>query len=63
MIGTESVSRPEVIKKLWEYIRANGLQDAKDKRILVADAKLLPIFGKPQINMFELAGVVGAHLG
>ena len=63
VIGTESVSRPEVIKKLWEYIKAHGLQDAKDKRILVADAKLLPIFGKPQINMFELAGVVGAHLG
>ena len=43
-------------------IKANGLQDAKDKRSINADAKLLPVFGKPQVTMFELAGVVGKHL-
>ena len=52
----------EYIKKLWDYIKANGLQDAKDKRAINADAKLKPVFGKEQISMFELAGIVGKHL-
>ena len=62
VIGAEPVARTEVIKKLWDYIKANGLQDTKDKRSINADAKLLPVFGKPQVTMFELAGVVGKHL-
>ncbi len=62
VIGTESVARPQVIKKLWDYIKANNLQDAANKRAINADAKLLPIFGKPQITMFELTGLVGKHL-
>jgi len=52
-----------VIKKLWEYIKANNLQDPADKRKINADAKLLPVFGQAQVGMFELAGVVGKHLG
>jgi DNA topoisomerase III len=62
VIGTEPVARTEVIKKLWDYIKANGLQDATNKRAINADAKLLPVFGKPQVTMFELAGIVGKHL-
>ena len=62
VIGAEAVARPQVIKKLWDYIKANGLQDAANKRAINADAKLLPVFGKPQITMFELAGIVGKHL-
>jgi len=62
VIGNDPVARTEVTKKLWDYIKANGLQDAKDKRSINADAKLLPVFGKPQITMFELAGIVGKHL-
>ncbi len=62
VIGGDPVARTEVIKKLWDYIKANGLQDAKDKRSINADARLLPVFGKPQVTMFELAGVVGKHL-
>jgi DNA topoisomerase-3 len=62
VIGGEPVPRTEVIKKLWDYIKANGLQDATNKRAINADALLLPIFGKPQVSMFELAGVVGKHL-
>jgi DNA topoisomerase-3 len=62
VIGSEPVARPQVVKKLWDYIKANGLQDAKDKRSINADAKLLPVFGKPQVTMFELAGIVGKHL-
>jgi len=62
VIGAEPVARTEVIKKLWDYIKANGLQDATNRRAINADAKLLPVFGKPQVTMFELAGVVGRHL-
>ncbi len=62
VIGAEPVSRPQVIKKLWDYIKANGLQDAANKRNVNADAKLLPVFGKAQVTMFELAGIVGKHL-
>jgi DNA topoisomerase-3 len=63
VIGNEAVARPAVIKKLWDYIKANGLQDATNKRAINADAKLLAVFGKPQVTMFELAGIVGRHLG
>ena len=63
VIGSEPVARAQVIKKLWDYIKANGLQDAANKRAINADAKLLAVFGKPQVTMFELAGIVGKHLG
>jgi DNA topoisomerase-3 len=62
VIGSEPVARTQVIKKLWDYIKEHGLQDAKDKRSINADAKLLPVFGKPQVTMFELAGIAGKHL-
>jgi DNA topoisomerase III len=62
VIGAAAVARTEVIKKLWDYIKVNGLQDAANKRAINADAKLLPVFGKPQVTMFELAGIVGKHL-
>ena len=62
MIGGDPIARPAVVKALWDYIKANGLQDSKDKRSINADAKLLPVFGKPQVTMFELAGIVGKHL-
>ena len=62
VIGTEAVARTEVIKKLWDYIKANGMQDATNKRAINADAKLKEVFGKDQVTMFELAGIVGKHL-
>jgi DNA topoisomerase-3 len=62
VIGSEAVARTQVIKKLWDYIKEHGLQDAKDKRSINADAKLLAVFGKPQVTMFELAGIAGKHL-
>ncbi|MEJ8858393.1 DNA topoisomerase III [Variovorax robiniae] len=62
VIGAEPVARTEVIKKLWDYIKANGLQDATNKRAINADSKLKPVFGKDQVTMFELAGIVGKHL-
>ncbi len=62
VIGDSLVARTEVVKKLWDYIKAEGLQDAANKRAINADAKLLPVFGKPQITMFEMAGLIGKHL-
>ena len=62
LIGSELVARTQVIKKLWDYIKAEKLQDSANKRNINADAKLLPVFGKPQVTMFELAGIVGKHL-
>jgi DNA topoisomerase-3 len=62
VIGQEPVARTQVIKKLWDYIKAENLQDATNKRAINADAKLLAVFGKPQVTMFELAGIVGKHL-
>jgi len=62
VIGAEPVARTQVIKKLWDYIKAQGLQDAQNKRAINADAKLKPVFGKDQVTMFELAGIVGKHL-
>jgi DNA topoisomerase-3 len=62
VIGPEAIARPQVIKKLWDYIKVNQLQDAANKRAINADAKLLAVFGKPQVTMFELAGIVGKHL-
>jgi DNA topoisomerase-3 len=62
VIGDSKVARTEVIKKLWDYIKANNLQDATNKRAINADAKLKAVFGKDQVTMFELAGIVGKHL-
>ena len=62
VIGTGLVARTEVVKKMWDYIKANGLQDAINKRAINADAKLQKVFGRPQVTMFELAGLIGKHL-
>lgn len=63
VIGTDPVARPEAVKKMWEYIKAHNLQDPKDKRTIVADDKLRAVFGKDSAGMFELAGILGQHLG
>jgi DNA topoisomerase-3 len=62
VIGDAPVARTEVIKKIWDYIKAQGLQDPQDKRSVLADAKLQPVFGKDKVTMFEITGLVGKHL-
>ncbi len=62
VIGDGLYGRGEVTKKLWDYIKAQNLQDAKDKRTIIADAKLEPVFGKASVTMFEIAGLIGKHL-
>src|SRR4026209_3027071 len=63
VIGEKPVPRTEVTKKLWAYIKKNGLQDPKNRRMIRADAALKPVFGgKAQVNMFEMTKLVGKHL-
>lgn len=62
VVGSNPIPRTEIVKKLWDYIKANNLQDPKNKRNINADAKLKPIFGKDQVTMFELAGLIGKHV-
>jgi chromatin remodeling complex protein RSC6 len=62
IIGAEAIPRTEVTKKIWEYIKANNLQDSANKRNINADAKLNPIFGKDQVTMFEMTKLLSPHL-
>jgi upstream activation factor subunit UAF30 len=62
VIGTKPLPRTEIVKKIWDYIRKNNLQDKKNRRMINADTKLKPLFGKDQISMFELAKVVNKHV-
>lgn len=63
VIGSKAVPRTEVVKKLWVYIKANKLQDAKNKRMVNSDAKLKPVFGgKGQVSMFDIAKHLSKHL-
>ena len=63
VVGNKAMPRTEVVKKLWVYIKANKLQDAKNRRMINADAKLKPIFsGKGQVSMFEMGKHLSKHL-
>jgi chromatin remodeling complex protein RSC6 len=63
IVGDKPLSRPEVTKKVWAYIKKNGLQDATNRRNINADAKLGAIFGgKKQVSMFELTKLVSNQL-
>jgi len=62
VVGSKPMPRTEVVKKIWDYIKKNNLQDSKNRRMINADGKLKPIFGKDQISMFELAKIVNKHV-
>ena len=63
VVGTKALPRTEVTKKLWAYIKKNGLQDKKNKRMINADAELKAVFGgKSSVNMFEMTKLVSKHL-
>ena len=63
VVGSGPMPRSEVVKKLWDYIRKNGLQDPKNKRNINADPKLKAVFqGKSVVNMFEMTKLVSKHL-
>lgn len=62
VIGKGPMTRAEVTSKIWVYIKANDLQDSKDKRQINPDAKLSPVIGKDQISMFKMTAAVSKHL-
>jgi chromatin remodeling complex protein RSC6 len=63
VIGAKPMPRTEVTKKLWAYIKKNGLQDAKNRRMINADDKLKAVFGgKTSVSMFDMTKLVGKHL-
>jgi chromatin remodeling complex protein RSC6 len=63
VIGSKPMPRSEVTKKVWDYIKKNGLQDATNRRMINADEHLKKIFnGKKQVSMFEMTALVNKHL-
>ena len=63
VVGADPLPRPQVVKRLWDYIKAEGLQDRQDKRMINADDKLRAIFdGKSQVSMFEMTKHVAKHI-
>ena len=62
VVGSKPIPRTEVTKKLWAYIKKNGLQDKKNKRMINADDKLKAVFKKGTVNMFEMTKLVSKHL-
>ncbi|MDP2357278.1 MAG: SWIB/MDM2 domain-containing protein [Beijerinckiaceae bacterium] len=62
IVGADPLPRTQVTKKVWDYIKANNLQDEKDRRSINADEKLEKIFGKKQVTMFEMTKLVNQHL-
>ena len=63
VVGDKPLPRTELTKKLWDYIRKAGLQDAKNKTLINADENLKAVFnGKKQVSMFEMTKLVSGHL-
>ena len=62
VIGNKPMPRTEIVKKIWDYIKKNNLQDKKNRRMINADGKLKPLFAKDQISMFDLAKIVSKNV-
>lgn len=63
IVGSKPLPRTELTKKLWAYIKKNGLQDTKNKRMINADAALKVVFGgKAQVSMFDMTKLVSKHV-
>jgi chromatin remodeling complex protein RSC6 len=62
VIGKDDLPRSEAVKKMWDYIKKNNLQDEKDKRQINADDKLQKVFGKKSVSMFEMNKHMSNHL-
>jgi chromatin remodeling complex protein RSC6 len=62
VVGNSAMPRKEVTNKLWEYIKRNGLQDSKERRMINADDKMRAVLGKGRVSMFEMTKLVNKHL-
>jgi len=63
VVGSKPLPRTELTKKLWDYIKKNGLQDKKDRKMINADSALKTVFGgKAKVSMFEMTKLVSGHV-
>jgi upstream activation factor subunit UAF30 len=62
VVGSQPLARPEVVSKVWAYIKKNDLQNPQNKREIMADDKLEKVFGKKKVTMFEMNKHLAAHL-
>lgn len=62
VVGSEPLPRTEVTKKVWAHIKRHKLQNPDNKREIIADEKLQPVFGKKKLNMFEMTKAINKHL-
>ena len=63
VVGSKPLARTEAVKKIWQHIKANKLQDSKNRRMINNDAKLKPVFaGKAQVSMFDVAKALSKHM-
>ena len=62
VVGSQPLSRPDAVSKVWEYIKKNNLQNPENKREIVADGKLKAVFGKDRVTMFEMNKHLFQHL-
>ncbi|WP_027892547.1 SWIB/MDM2 domain-containing protein [Calidithermus chliarophilus] len=62
IVGKEPLTRAELTKRIWDYIKSNDLQDTEDRRQILADDRLRPIFGKDRVSMFEMTKLVNMHV-
>ena len=62
IVGAKTLTRPEIVKKLWAYIKSNKCQDALKKRIINPDAKLSKVIGSKPVDMMKLAGLLSKHI-
>lgn len=62
LVGADKLSRPQVVKKLWEHIKANDLQEPQDKRQIRCDERMQAVFKQNSVNMFQMNKLIGSHL-
>lgn len=62
IVKSKKLTRPQIVKKLWVYIKAHKLQDAKNKRLICPDKKLSEVIGKKPVDMLKLAGLISKHV-
>jgi upstream activation factor subunit UAF30 len=62
IVGNEPITRAEMTKRLWDYIKRHNLQDGQNRRMINADDRLRPIFGQDQVSMFEMTRLVNRHV-
>jgi upstream activation factor subunit UAF30 len=62
VVGSEPLPRSEVMKKVWDYIKSNNLQNPENKREIIADDKLQPVFGSKKLDLFQMTKAINQHL-